>query len=125
MGIHHRATYRSNCNASSAARPGIVRGCDGFDAEARLRTLARRPLPQTPARADVRVLHISLYCYKSFPIRIFHALSLKDGIDSHAVFFKNNFTNDHLPVTDIELALLKARVQAIEPHVVCLSVMAP
>ncbi len=121
----HRAAYRGGCSASTAARPGIVTGCNGFDAEARLRVLARNPLPNKPLSSAVRVLHISLYCFKSFPIRIFHALSLKDGVDSHAIFFKNNFTNDHLPVTETELALLRERVRTIDPHLITLSVMAP
>ena len=98
---------------------------DVFDAEARLRALASEPLPDVPLRSGARVVHISLYCYKSFPVRIFHALSLKDGIDSHAVFFKNNFTNDHLPITDRELGLLRELIRSIDPHVVTMSIMAP
>ena len=70
-------------------------------------------------------MHISMYCYKSFPVRIFHVLSLKDGLDSHAVFFKNNFTNDHLPVSDTELALLQDLVRKINPAAITFSVLAP
>lgn len=107
---------------------GFEKGQDtdsaAFDAVARLKAIARKPLPEKP-QSDIRVLHISLYCYKSFPIRIFHALGLKDGIDSHAVFFKNNFTNDHLPITSIELGLLQDLVRQVDPHVVMMSVLAP
>lgn len=96
-----------------------------FDAVARLKSIARLPLPEVPPADGVRVLHISLYCYKSFASRIFHALALKDGANSHAMFFKNNFTNDHLPVTETEIQLMKARVTAARPEIVMLSVMAP
>ena len=116
-------------HAHGSCESGFARGVDtdsaAFDATARLKAIARNPLPETAPESDVRVLHISLYCYKSFPIRIFHALALKDGVDSHAVFFKNNFTNDHLPVTATELGLLRDLVQAIAPHAVTISVMAP
>lgn len=96
-----------------------------FDAVARLKEIARLPLPEVPSPDGVRVLHISLYCYKSFAVRIFHALALKDGANSHAMFFKNNFTNDHLPVTETEIQLLKARIATVRPEIVTLSVMAP
>lgn len=96
-----------------------------FDAVARLKAIARLPLPEVVPADGVRVLHISLYCYKSFAVRIFHALALKDGANSHAMFFKNNFTNDHLPITETEIQLLKARVSAAQPAILMLSVMAP
>jgi anaerobic magnesium-protoporphyrin IX monomethyl ester cyclase len=97
-----------------------------FDAAARLQAIARNPLVGGKGEADdARVLFISLYCYKSFPVRIFHALAMKDGIDSHALFFKNNFTNDHLPITGIELDLLRKLVAEINPHAVAISVLAP
>ena len=125
LNIQHRASYRSGCDVSALVKPGVVGGCDGFNAEEHLGLLARACIPAESSVPAVRALHISLYCYKSFPIRIFHALSLKDGLDSYAIFFKNNFTNDHLPVTDIELALLRKRVSAIDPHLITISVMAP
>lgn len=96
-----------------------------FDAVARLKAIARKPLPTEPPASEIRVLYISLYCYKSFPVRIFHALSLKAGVNSHAVFFKNNFTNDHLPVTETELQLLREVIRDVNPHVVMMSVLAP
>lgn len=125
MGELSHSGQRGSCGSCSGAKAGVVGGCDGFDAEARLQAIARKPLSATTDGSDVRALHISLYCYKSFPIRIFHALSLKEGVDSHALFFKNNFTNDHLPVTDTEIEFLKERVRTIAPRVVTLSIMAP
>lgn len=114
---------------ASNAATGFAAGADtdsaGFDADARLQALAEKPLPETPPKSGPRVVHISLYCYKSFPARIFHAMSLKDGVDSHAVFFKNNFTNDHLPVTDTELRYLCDLIRTIKPELVALSIMAP
>lgn len=119
----------SRLSRSLCSGAGAVKGHDAdsavFDAAARLKAIARRPLPVSAPQSDVRVLHISLYCYKSFPIRIFHALSLKDGVDLHAVFFKNNFTNDHLPVSAAELSLLEDLVRKINPRVVMMSVLAP
>jgi len=98
---------------------------EGFDAVARLKALRGRPVPSKSEPGAPRILHISVYCYKSFPIRIFHVLSLKDGINSHALFFKNNFTNSHLPVTDQELDHFAELLREIDPHVVTLSIMAP
>ncbi len=48
----------------------------------------------------MKIIYIAPYCYKSFPIRIFHALSLREGIDSYAIFFKNSYANNHKTVTD-------------------------
>lgn len=110
---------------ASEFTPGVDTDTHLFDADARLQALARRELPDAPPGDGIRVVHISLYCYKSFPIRIFHALSLKDGIDSYAVFFKNNFTNDHLPVTPKELDLLRGLIESINPDLVTMSIMAP
>lgn len=104
---------------------GDVTDSDAFDAIARLKAIARKPLPDEAPADDLRVMHISLYCNKSFPIRIFHALSLKDEVNSTAVFFKNNFTNDHLPVTQHELDLLRDLVARIDPQLVTMSIMAP
>ena len=98
---------------------------EDFDPFARLKALRLRPL-ETPRQPGApRVVHISLYCYKSFPIRIFHALGLKDGVDSHAVFFKNNFTNNHLPVTPTEIGLLKELIASLDPEMITMSIMAP
>ena len=106
-------------------RTGIDTDSKAFDAIARLKAIARRELPTAPPKGDIRALHISLYCYKSFPVRIFHALSLKDGVESHALFFKNNFTNDHLPVSAHEIDLMRDLVTRIDPDIVTLSIMAP
>lgn len=72
-----------------------------------------------------KVLFISLYCYKSFPVRGFHALARQAGINSHALFFKDNITNHHLPVTAAEIGLLKRIVADIQPDVIGISVLAP
>lgn len=116
-------------HASGGCGGGFPKGIDvdsaAFDATARLKAVARNPLAADTSGAPARVLFISLYCYKSFPVRIFHALSFKSGIDSHAVFFKNNFTNDHLPVSEIETGLLRDVVRSVNPQAVMISVMAP
>ncbi len=108
---------------------GFPKGIDvdsaAFDAAQRLKAVARNPLAPDTSDAATRVLFISLYCNKSFPVRIFHALSFKCGVDSHAVFFKNNFTNDHLPVSNIEIGLLRDVVRSVNPQAIMVSVMAP
>ena len=124
--VKARSDYRTAAEESVAHT--FVRGLDtedAFDPSNHLAALASRPLPETIPDDAPRVLHISMYCYKSFPIRIFHVLSLKDGIDSHAVFFKNNFTNDHLPIKQRELDLLIELVEDVAPHLITFSVLAP
>ena len=124
--MKHRSDYRTVAEESVAHT--FLQGMDSeevFDPPERLAALSSRPIPEKINEDAPRVLHISMYCYKSFPIRIFHVLSLKDGIDSHAVFFKNNFTNDHLPVSDRELDLLVDLVRDIDPHLITFSVLAP
>ena len=91
----HRSEYRTS--AEAAVFDTFVRGVpmsnEAFDPVRRLKTLRTQKVLETTAADAPTVLHVSMYCYKSFPVRIFHVLSLKDGINSHAVFFKNNFTN--------------------------------
>ena len=96
-----------------------------FDAIQKLKALRPLPFPDTPPADAAIILHISMYCNKSFPVRIFHALSSKDGINSHAVFFKNNFTNAHIPVSDHELTLLTSLIEQINPDAITFSVLAP
>ena len=125
--MEHRSDYRIAATDSAAGKivVGDILSNDNFDATKRLSEIRSRNLV-VPALNDVpRVLHISLYCFKSFPARIFHALCLKDGINSHALFFKNNFTNDHLPVTERELNLAVEVVQDIQPDIITMSIMAP
>jgi anaerobic magnesium-protoporphyrin IX monomethyl ester cyclase len=125
--MEHRSDYRTS--ATDAVRlefvPGLVSDDDGFDAVAHLKEIRAYPLDRERADNTPRVLHISLYCYKSFPARIFHAMCLKDGVDSFALFFKNNFTNHHLPVTEEELTLAGDLVRGINPDLITMSIMAP
>ncbi len=125
--MDHRSGYRIAATAS--VKSDIVKGCvddlNGFDATARLHEIRANPLMLNDEPDSPRVLHLSLYCYKSFPARIFHALCLKDGINSSALFFKNNFTNDHLPITDHELELAAELVGKLKPDVILMSIMAP
>jgi len=125
--MKHRSEYRTAAEAAFADSfvPGNDDTADTFDPVQRLKELRPRPLPDAVPEDAPRILHVSMYCYKSFPVRIFHVLSLKDGIDSHAVFFKNNFTNDHLPVSDTELELMTDLVRELDPHVITFSVLAP
>ena len=125
--MEHRADLRTG--ASTAAQHefvvGQVRAEEEFDATARLKEISANALNRDRSVDAPRVLHISLYCYKSFPARIFHAMCLKDGIDSFALFCKNNFTNHQLPVTERELELAADLVRGINPDVITISIMAP
>jgi len=124
--VKHRSDYRTAAEETVAHTfiPGMAVP-EEFDPVARIQALKNLPLPDEAPEGAPRVLHVSMYCYKSFPVRIFHVLSSKDGIESHAVFYKNNFTNDHLPVTDKELQLLVELVEDVDPHMVTFSVLAP
>lgn len=90
-----------------------------------LAALRARSTPEAAPNGAPRVLFISLYCVKSFPVRIFHTLARKSGWESHALFFKDNFTNHHLPIADEEIALLRDLVSRIKPDLVGISVLAP
>jgi|TARA_B100001964_G_C14022427_1_gene504497 radical SAM superfamily enzyme YgiQ (UPF0313 family) len=73
----------------------------------------------------MKVAYISLYCYKSFPIRIFHSLSRKESINSHAIFFKNSSANNHTLVTEREIRILLDVVENIKPDLIAMSILAP
>ena len=73
----------------------------------------------------MKIVYISLYCYKSFPVRIFHALSLKECVDSHAIFFKNSSANKHTLVTEREIRLLLDVIKNIKPDLIAISILAP
>lgn len=90
------------------------------------RLAALQGIPPQPAPPGApKVLFISLYCYKSFPVRGFHALARQSGVDSHALFLKNNFTNHHKPISDREMGLLAELVTEIRPDLVAISVLTP
>jgi anaerobic magnesium-protoporphyrin IX monomethyl ester cyclase len=124
--MEHRADWRGRASVDKAG--SIISGDiikSDFDPVARLQALRDVPFPETCEGREHRILHISLYCYKTFPIRTFHSMSLKDGMNSHLLCFKNNFTNRHLPISDKEVELLREVINDIDPSVVCISIMAP
>lgn len=73
----------------------------------------------------MKIIYISLYSYKSFPVRIFHALSRKQGVDSHAIFIKNSSANNHRPVTKKEIKIFIDIVKKINPDLIAISILAP
>lgn len=75
--------------------------------------------------ASPRIAFISLYCYKNFPVRIFHSLCRQEGADSLAVFLKNSVANAHEPVSEAELGLLADAIAKFNPDVIAISVLAP
>ncbi|MCA1909023.1 MAG: cobalamin-dependent protein [Magnetospirillum sp.] len=46
-------------------------------------------------------------------------------MNSHALFFKDNITNHHLPITDTEIQHLKRVVAEIDPDMIGISVLTP
>ena len=125
--VKPRSEYRTSAekNLEHTFVQGAPATNETFDTIQKLKALRPIPFPDTPPTDAPTILHISMYCNKSFPVRIFHALSSKDGINSHAVFFKNNFTNAHLPVSDHELTLLTSLIERINPDAITFSVLAP
>lgn len=87
-------------------------------------TAGRAPWAEPPAHGP-RVVFISLYCFKSFPVRSFHRLARQYGMDSHAVLFKDNLTNRHTPITETEIEYLKTVLRQAKPDMVAISVLAP
>ena len=125
--IKHRSEYRTSAEhqAGHAFVKGNLVDPMPFDAIDRLKSLRKKKIPQKFPKKAPAIIHISMYCNKSFPTRIFHVLSAKDGMNSHAVFFKNNFINEHLPVTEKELRLLTDLISSINPAAITMSVLAP
>ncbi len=73
----------------------------------------------------MKIVYISIYCYKSFPVRTFHALSRKNGVDSYAIFFKNSEANQHKPIKNKEVKILLDLIKKINPDMIAFSVLAP
>ncbi len=73
----------------------------------------------------MKVVYISLYCYKSFPIRTFHSISLREGINSHAIFFKDSSANNHKQVTKKEINIFLDVVKDLKPDLIAMSILAP
>ena len=97
-----------------------------FDADAVLADLiAKGPAAFPVSPEGVRVVHISVYCFLSFPVRGFHSMCLRAGADSHAIFFKNSRANYHAPVTQKETDHIKDLVKKIDPQVILVSLLAP
>lgn len=74
----------------------------------------------------MKIVFISPYCYKSIPIRTFHAITkLHGGVEAHSIFFKDSQDNTHPAITDTEYALLFNTIAEIKPALVAISVLAP
>lgn len=72
-----------------------------------------------------RIMNLSLYCFKSFAVRGFHALSRRCGVDVDSVFFKDTLTNRARPVSAAETAHLLNLIGDRRPDLITMSVMAP
>ncbi len=90
-----------------------------------LETIGQGKIIETPGDKRPRVMNISIYCYKSFAVRGFHALSLACGIEIDSVFFKETLDNQHRPVSETETELLLDLVRERRPDLITMSVMAP
>jgi len=72
-----------------------------------------------------RILNISLYCFKSFPIRLLHSQLTTKGIETHSIFFKDSTANNHKPITDEEMKDFCQIISDVKPQIIGLSVLAP
>lgn len=72
------------------------------------------------------IVLVALYRYRNFPVRIMHPLLRKiDGIEPHAIFFKNCDTNVFNPPTDREEELFVKLITKLNPKLVGFSVLSP
>lgn len=69
---------------------------------------------------------VALYRYQNFPVRIMHPLLKEiDGIEPHAIFFKNLDTNIFNLPTDQEEELFVKLITKLNPKLVGFSVLSP
>jgi anaerobic magnesium-protoporphyrin IX monomethyl ester cyclase len=73
----------------------------------------------------MKIVYISLYRFLSFPVRVLHALSRREGVDSYALFFKDANTNIHKKVTLDEIKILLDLIASIQPDIIGISLLAP
>lgn len=74
----------------------------------------------------MKIVFISPYCYKSIPIRTFHAITrLHGGVEAHSIFFKDSQDNTHPSITETEYSLLFDTIAEIRPALVAISILAP
>ncbi|KAF0225576.1 MAG: Radical SAM domain-containing [Rhodospirillaceae bacterium] len=96
----------------------------GFDALGLLRRMHEEGPLSAPVRQP-KVVHISLYCFKSFALRLFHNLTNNCGVESHCIFLKDTLTNRHTPISAVEMTATLDLIRRIDPDLITLSVMAP
>ena len=73
-----------------------------------------------------KIVFISPYCYKSIPVRTFHAIThMHGGVEAHSIFFKDSQDNTHPSVTEREYSLLFNTIAEIKPELVAISILAP
>lgn len=79
-----------------------------------------------PYTKPITAVLIALYRYQNFPVRMMHALMEKiDGIDPHAIFFKNLYTNAIRKPTAKEEDLLLEKIAELNPDLVGICVYTP
>lgn len=72
-----------------------------------------------------KIIFFSLYCFNSFPIRIFHNLARREGVDPVSIFLKNSSANNHKPLTQKELDICIELVAREKPDLIGISTLAP
>ncbi|HON57034.1 MAG TPA: hypothetical protein PLJ38_08440, partial [bacterium] len=70
----------------------------------------------------MKVLLISLYCGRNFPIRIFQSILEKD-FETKVLFFKYDNTNFNFNPTKAEWKLLNDFINEFNPDVICISLL--
>lgn len=72
-----------------------------------------------------RIANISIHCFKSFPVRLFHSRLKEKGIEPWSFFFKDSKANTHKPVTEKEMELLRNLIKESKADVFGISIFAP
>lgn len=73
----------------------------------------------------MRIANISIHCFKSFAIRLFHSRLVNQDVEAHSIFFKDSRANNHTPVTDKELRLLCKTLEKAKADLFGISIYAP
>ncbi|GEM_PF-803103 len=72
-----------------------------------------------------RIANISIYCFKSFPIRLYHARLKNSGVEPYSIFLKDSTANNHTPITNNEWKIFRKVVRDSQADIFGISVYAP
>jgi radical SAM superfamily enzyme YgiQ (UPF0313 family) len=73
----------------------------------------------------IRIANISIHCFKSFPLRLFHSQLLEAGAEPFSIFLKDSTANNHTPITEKEWELFRDLIEESNADLFGISVYAP